>query len=130
MKNWTITLGIAVVLAAAGCGGEERGPLLAGGREVKSWVADLRDPKPTVRRTAAFKLGNVGDADPTVAAALLQALSDKDPLVRCDAVLAVVKLKEPTDEAFDRLRAMSREDRDSRARELASKALAKFGRTD
>ena len=35
--------------------------MLAGGREVKSWIADLHDPKPQVRRQAVLKLGNVGD---------------------------------------------------------------------
>ncbi len=102
--------------------------MLAGGREVKAWVADLRDPKPSVRRTAVLKLGNVGDADSTVAKALLGALSDTELLVRRDAVLAVVKLKEPSVQTFEKLHDMSGADRDPRVRELATKALAKFGR--
>ena len=52
---------VATALAfASGCGGEPRGPVLAGGREVKSWLAALHDPKPRVRREAVLKLGNVG----------------------------------------------------------------------
>jgi hypothetical protein len=47
----------------SGCRREEQGPLLAGGREVGSWVAALNDAKPQVRRQAVLKLGNVGDAD-------------------------------------------------------------------
>ena len=43
-------------IAPAVCGGEKRGPVLAGGREVKSWVADLHDSKPQVRRQAVLKL--------------------------------------------------------------------------
>jgi HEAT repeat protein len=128
MKNCRIKLWVAAVLAVTGCGGEARGPLLAGGREVKAWVADLHDPKPAVRRTAVLKLGNVGDDDPAVAGALLEALSDTEMLVRRDAVLAVVKLKQPSDETFDKLRDMSRDDRDPRVREFATKALAKFDR--
>ena len=78
-----------------GCGGQERGPLLAGGREVKSWIAELHDPKPQVRRQAVLKLGNVGDSDPTVADALAEALRRHRPAGPRDAVLAVVKLKQP-----------------------------------
>ena len=84
-------LKIAIVLAVmAGCGGPERGPLLAGGREVKSWVADLHNPKPQVRRQAVLKLGNVGDDDPTVGQALAEALHDTYPMVRRAAIRAVV----------------------------------------
>ena len=76
----------SLLLAASGCNREERGPILAGGREVKSWVADLHDPKPQVRRQAVLKLGNVGDADPAVAEGLAEALRDTDALVRRAAV--------------------------------------------
>ena len=55
-----------VLWTVSGCNREERGPILAGGREVKSWIADLQIPRPQVRRQAVLKLGNVGDADPTV----------------------------------------------------------------
>ena len=48
-----------VLFAALGCSPTEQGPMLAGGREVKSWVADLHDPNPPVRRQAVLKLGNV-----------------------------------------------------------------------
>ena len=58
-------LGAVVVLP--GCRQRERGPILVGGREVKSWVKDLHDPRPQVRRQAVLKLGNVGDADPSAA---------------------------------------------------------------
>ncbi len=122
---------IAMALAAmAGCGGPERGPVLAGGREVKSWVADLHDPKPQVRRQAVLKLGNVGDDDPTVAPALAEALHDTDPMVRRSAILAVVKLKQPGDAIKDRLDTMNKSDKDSRARELAGKALERLGKSE
>ena len=49
--------------SAPGCGQDERGPTLSGGREVTAWLADLHDAKPQVRRQAVLKLGNVGDAD-------------------------------------------------------------------
>ncbi len=61
------------LFGVSGCNNEVRGPTLAGGREVKSWVADLHDPRPQVRRQAVLKLGNVADADPTVAESLAEA---------------------------------------------------------
>ncbi len=78
---------LAALVALAGCGGEERGPVLSGGKEVKSWVAELHNPKPQVRRQAVLKLGNAGDSDPAVAPALAeQLLLDIDAVAssRCD----------------------------------------------
>ncbi len=122
---------LTMVLAAAfvgGCGGgEPSGPVLAGGREVKSWIKDLHDPNPRVRRQAVLKLGNVGDADPSVAEGLLGALDDPDVLVRRDAILAAARLKTPTPAIREKLESMSRADRDPRARELAGKAVVRLG---
>jgi HEAT repeat protein len=121
---------LAVVMSAIvwpGCGSEERGPELLGGREVKSWMADLHHPKAQVRRLAVVKLGNVGDADPGVAAGLAEALNDPDALVRRDAILAVARLKDPSPAVKQRLETMSRSDRDARARELARKAVIRQG---
>lgn len=132
-------LGIAVrrsavlplVLAAAvvaGCGGREpQGPVLAGGREVRAWVKDLHDPSPRVRRQAVMKLGNVGDADSSVAGGLLEALGDSDVLVRRDAILAAAKLRTPTPALREKLDTMSRTDKDPRAREMAGKAVVHLG---
>ena len=121
---------LAIVAASAalpGCGGEERGPILSGGREVKSWVKDLHDPKPQVRRQAVLKLGNAADSDPTVAEGLTEALNDSDALVRRDAILAVAKLKEPSVAIKERLQTMSRSDKDPQTRELARKAVIRLG---
>jgi HEAT repeat protein len=122
---WLTCLGI--LAASPGCGREERGPILAGGREVKSWVADLHSPRPQVRRQAVLKLGNVGDADPSAAEALAGALSDPDALVRRDAILAVAKLSNPSVAIKERLELMSRSDKDPRARDLARKAVIRLG---
>ena len=69
-----------------------------------------------------LKLGNVGDEDPAVAEGLAEALRDTDPLVRRDAILAVVKLKQPGAAIKDQLETMSRSDKNARARDLAGKA--------
>ena len=126
----TVLIVLFVTAAFPGCGGEARGPILAGGREVKSWVADLHDPKPQVRRQAVLKLGNVGDEDPAAAAALAEALHDSDPLVRSDAILAVVKLKQPGAAIKEQLETMTRSDKNARARDLAGKALERLGKTE
>jgi HEAT repeat protein len=120
---------VAVLLAASGCSREQQGPILAGGREVKSWLADLHDPKPQVRRQAVLKLGNVGDTDPSVAEGLAEALSDTDALVRRAAVLAVAKLTKPGETIMSQLKAMSEGERDTLARDYAKKAIAHFEKT-
>lgn len=118
---------LAGIIAMPGCHRPEPGPILVGGREVKSWVKDLHDPKAQVRRQAVLKLGNAGDAEPSAAEALADALNDTDPLVRRDAILAVAKLTHPSDAVKLKLETMSRSDKDARARELAGKAVIRLG---
>jgi hypothetical protein len=121
---------VATALAfafASGCGGEPRGPMLSGGREVKSWLAALHDPKPRVRREAVLKLGNVGESDPLVEQALAEALRDSDPLVRRDAVLAVAKLSKPNESTIAQLKTMSQSDRDPSVRDFSKRAVIHFG---
>jgi len=125
-RNRTATTFILLSMVASGCHREERGPILSGGREVKSWLADLHDPKPAVRRIAVLKLGNVGDADPSVAGALAEALQDKDAVVRRDAIRALAKLTKPSDAIKTQLKLMSEDDRDSLVRDYAKRALAHF----
>jgi hypothetical protein len=121
------TMTLIAFLAALGCTGEERGPTLAGGREVKSWLADLQHPKPQVRRQAVLKLGNVGDSDPAAADALAEALRDSDPLVRRDAVMAVAKLRKPSEAVVAQLKTMQQSDRDPLIRDYAKRAIVHFG---
>jgi HEAT repeat protein len=116
---------VAVVLAIlCGCSSEARGPILLGGRELKSWLKDLHDAAPTVRRQAVLKLGNVGEADPAIAEGLAAALGDRDAVVRREAILAVVKLKQPRAAIVERLETMSRSDRDAKVRDAASRAVS------
>ena len=120
---------VLICLAALGttsCSRAPKGPLLAGGREVKSWVEALKDRDPARRRVAVLKLGNVGDADPTVADGLATAIQDLDAQVRRDAVLAAAKLKSPGEPIMTQLRTMSEVDPDLRARDLARRAVARL----
>jgi HEAT repeat protein len=119
-----------MLLATTACSREERGPILAGGREVKAWLRDLHDPKPQVRRQAVLKLGNVGDSDPAVADGLAEALRDSDPQVRRDAVRAVAKLTKPSENILGQLKSMSQNDGDTLARDYAKKALDRFGTSE
>jgi HEAT repeat protein len=123
-----------VLFGLSACGGgcqrDERGPTLAGGHEVSHWVTALRDPNPKVRREAVLKLGNVGDADPSVPEALAQALEDSDSQVRYDAVRAVVKLSKPGAAIKAKLETMSQNDKDARIRDVSTKALASPGKFD
>ena len=134
MCSATVTAGVLAILASIislpGCANEERGPILSGGREAKSWIADLHNPKPQVRRQAVLKLGNAGDSDPATAEGLAEALQDSDALVRRDAIRAVAKLKQPGVSIKERLETMSQIDKDFLARDLASKALARLGGTE
>jgi HEAT repeat protein len=117
------------LLAVAGCAARDETPMLAGGREVQSWLTALHDPDPKVRRQALLKLGNVGDADPDVEQGLAGALRDVDAQVRRDAVFAVVKLQQPGEEIIGQLAAMSREDNEPDIRDVALRALAKLERS-
>jgi hypothetical protein len=116
----------APIVFLPGCGGEERGPILTGGRELKSWIADVHNRKPQVRRLAVLKLGNAGDSDPSTAEALAVALRDSDALVRRDAIRAVAKLRQPGELVKQRLETMSQSDKDPLARDLAGKALVRL----
>ncbi len=115
-----------LIFAAASCGREERAPMLAGGHEVRSWVEDLKHRDPKKRRVAVLKLGNVGDADPSASEGIALALTDTDAQVRRDAVFAVVKLKNPGEPILSRLRKMGESDKDTRARDLAKKAITQL----
>jgi hypothetical protein len=121
---------VVVMLTASGCSREERGPMLAGGREVKSWLADLHDPKPQVRRQAVLKLGNVGDSDPAAAEGLAEAIRDSDAIVRRNAVSAVAKLSKPSDEILAWLMNMGDRDPDLRVRDYAKRAIAHFDKAN
>ena len=93
---------------------------------MNDWVRALSDPNPKLRKKAAEKLGNVGSSDPAVVAALCRALQDQDADVRCEAILALVKVGPDAKEAIEPLKAIGRQDRDPRVRSYAARALEKL----
>lgn len=114
---------LACVLST-GC--REAAPTMAGGKPVSHWVQALKDPNAKIRKRAAFKLGNVGPADPTVLPALLEALRDNDASVRSQAILAIVKFGPQAKAAIPVLAELQQRDRDAQVRTYAAKALEKL----
>jgi HEAT repeat protein len=122
-KVLAVAAGLLAV-TAAGCG--KTPPTLAGGEPVAYWVEALHGPDVKLRKKAAFKLGNVGPADPAALPALIGALKDPAPTVRYEAVLALVKFGPAAREALPVLGEMERHDRDRAVRCGAAAALAKI----
>jgi|SRR5262249_29666632 len=115
-----------VVLAVLLCGCGQQQPTLAGGKPVAYWVEAVKGPDARLRKTAVFKLGNVGPADPAVYPTVVAALQDRDPAVRCAAVVAVLKFGDQAQEAEPTLAEMAKRDHDAKVREYATKALARL----
>lgn len=100
---------------------------LSGGKPTGHWVETLRtSPDAKTRKEAAFKLGNVGLADPTVFTALSEALKDKDATVRCEVILALVKFGPAAREVVPKLADLREHDRDTKVRSYAAKAAEKL----
>jgi HEAT repeat protein len=122
MKHRFLILALALLLG--GCG--KAAPTQAGGKPVSFWVQALQQPNAKLRKTAVFKLGNVGPADPAALPAVLGALRDPDPIVRCEAILAVMKFGSAAKEAVPLLTDIRQHDPHAKARDYATKALDKI----
>jgi HEAT repeat protein len=120
-------LAILILAAVAGGCGGNTGPVLSGGKTVDEWVRALSDANPKLREKAAEKLGNAGSGDSAVISALCGALQDKDPGVRCQAILALVKCGSAAKPAVESLKVLERQDPDPRVRSFAAKALENLG---
>jgi HEAT repeat protein len=112
---------LALAGALGGCG--RSSATLAGGKPLAHWVTALGDPDPRLRKTAAFKLGNAGPADPSVLPALLLALHDPEATVRREVILALVKFGPGAQEAIPILAGFEQSDQDPQVREYAAKGL-------
>jgi HEAT repeat protein len=108
----------------SGCGGAQ--PTMAGSRR----AGDLHDPQVKVRRKAAFRLGNIGPSDPVVLPALIGALQDVDPGVRCETILALLKYGPGAREAIPALTKVQEKDRDAKVRTYATRALKRLKKAD
>jgi HEAT repeat protein len=111
------------------CGCRHAAPTQAGGKPVSYWVETLHSsPDARLRKEAAFKLGNVGPADPSSFPALCEALKDRESAVRCEAILALLKFGPVAQEAIPSLTELRENDRDPKVRDYAAKALEKLAR--
>jgi vesicle coat complex subunit len=124
----TLLLTALVATASTGCGKSQ--PTLAGGKPIRYWVEAINDSNPMTRKEAALHLGNVGPTDDAALPALLGAMRDPDPRVRCEVILAVVKFGPDAKQAVDDLTDLKLHDGDAKVRDHASKALAKLARDD
>ena len=115
-----------VVLAFLASGCRQAEPTRAGGKPIDQWVLALNDPDPKARKTAATKLGNVGPTDPAAFPALHAALNDREAVVRCEVILALLKFGPQAKDALPALAELRRHDPDAKVRDYASKALAKL----
>ena len=113
-----------LVVLLGGCSKAE--PTLAGGKPVGHWVQALQSPDARLRKQAAFKLGNVGPADPTALPALIGALKDRDAGVRREAILAVLKCGPTARDAIPALTDIQKNASDAQTRTHATKALEKL----
>jgi HEAT repeat protein len=112
-----------LVVLMAGCGAAQ--PTSVGGKPVDYWVRALHDPDARLRKRAALKLGNAGSVDATVIPALIETLQDRDPGVRAQAVLALLRMGPAAREASQALQERAVKDWDATVRAYAVKALEK-----
>ena len=113
-----------LIVLLGGCSKAE--PTLAGGKPVSHWVQALQSPDARLRKQAAYKLGNVGPADPTALPALIGALKDRDAWVRREAILAVLKCGPAARDAIPALTDLQKNASDASTRASATKALEKL----
>ena len=86
----------------------------------------MQSADPKTRRHAIEKLGNVGPENPAILPALRDALADRDPQVRAEAIVALMKCGKAASEAVPTLYELQTKDSSPLVREYASKALAKL----
>jgi HEAT repeat protein len=118
------SLGIVLIVCLSGC--RPAAPPLSGGKPVSHWLEALKDPNPQQRKTAVFKLGNIGPTNPAVGPALLEALKDGDAAVRREAILAWMKFGPGAREAVGALTELQHRDPDGQVRTCAGQALHKL----
>lgn len=111
---------VLLFITLSGCGAKH--PKLAG----RQWASALGSHDVKLRKKAAFTLGNIGPSDPAVLPALMRALRDTDPGVRCQVILALLKCRPFAEEALPELTQVQNKDRDPKVRAYATEALKRM----
>jgi HEAT repeat protein len=115
-------LPIATLLV--GCGGQKE-PVMAHGKPVDHWLAELNNSDAKARKKAVTSLGHVGTADSRAIPALIGAVKDRDAAVRSEAILALLKIGPDAKDAVPVLQE-AENDKDATVRSHAKKALARI----
>ena len=128
MKLFVPFAGLTLIVLS-GCSNPS--PTLSGGKPVEHWVVSLQtSPDAKLRKEAAFKLGNVGPSDPVASPALVAALKDRDAVVRCEVILALVKFGRSAQAAVSPLKELRDRDPDAKVRSYAARALETIQTSD
>lgn len=112
---------VAVLLMAlSGC---DQAPTTT---RVNYWLEALHAPDAKLRKEAAFKLGNLGTTDAAVVPALRGALTDANPAVRREAILALLKCGPDAKAAVPIFTDLRQRDPNAQVRRYAAKAIEKL----
>ena len=120
-KTWFALAAIA--LGATGC---SQPPPLSGGKPLDHWVKATQDPDTGIRKEAVCKLGNAGAPNPEAWTAVAAALRDRQPEIRREAILALMKCGPRAQETVPVLRELAQRDPDAQVRVYAAKAAKKL----
>ena len=126
MRRVLMSLGVLALLLG-GCGQANK-PQMVGGKPVSHWLQALQNTDAGVRKKALFKLGNAGTVYPGALPAIIGELKDRDPAVRCEAILALVKGGSAAKEALPVLAELQLRDRNAQVRTYAARAVEKLQR--
>ena len=99
---------------------------MSGGKPASYWVRAVHDPNVSLRKQAVVKLGNIGPADEAALPAVLAALRDREPAVRKEAILALLKFGHAGREALATLDDLQERDPDPKVRRYAGKVRKKL----
>lgn len=121
LKMYRLTI-LAIAFFSLGLGCGKSPPPVSGGKTTEQWVNALHNEDPKVRLEAVKKLGNIGSKHDAALNAVYEALTDDMPLVRQEAVYAVVRNWPTSRDALPILEAMKTQDEDPKIRKIAEEA--------
>lgn len=94
-------------------------------RTLSSWVKDLKADAPYTRNQAAYAIGGMGPAARAAVPALIEALTDPEPVVRFPVCIALREIGPDAKEAVPALM-LALDDRNDDVAAMARKALIKI----
>jgi HEAT repeat protein len=116
---------IVSLFGLIGCDAQPKATLV-GGKPVSHWLTSLHDKDARTRKAAATHLGNVCATEPAAMTALIEALKDPTPEVRCEVLLALMHNGSAAKEAIPKITELQQKDPNDQVRAYAAKALEKI----